>query len=336
MDANSASTLKLKFGIEAILNAENNLSNCEKFLEANCSREATSPTHSDCQSESSMQTNGSTSEAPVIKECFFVTPTENKLSNKKLEQKFFSSDSNESFSKFREGILTKSNLSMRSHRPLQYHPYSPPKASERFFPDQISSMKLQCSRSARGKSESPKSHHFSLRTPGVINAHTGLQTTEEEKIKHINSHTLLQTWKRDRIPSLNNKSISVSPSPIDIHRSNSSRSPTGLVHERRSSDNAFCDRMQNVGVKIRRSSDSDDVFNDVEKSPLASTDISTLWRTKPLSSCGKSSTSSSPGFVTSPDHTSKRSKFSENSTKLPHRSFYRKAKTVTMLTVKHN
>jgi len=76
---------------------------------------------------------------------------------------------------------------------------------------------------------------------------------------------------------------------------------------RRSSDQTIYERVLNAELKRRRISDSDDVFNDSERSPLSSKDLSSIWRQKQLSSRGMSSTSSSPGYITSPDHFNKKS-----------------------------
>ena len=288
--------MKLKFGIEAILHPKTTLNDSEHYVEKideSLSRGTASPIDSDCCSEASLSLKGSSNDA--MKERLLAPFAEDFPLNKKVLAKHFPTDI-----KFRDGLPVKSANLSRTQRALQYHPYIPSKdAPKRYFPESPVN-KLHCPHSVRGKSESPNSRLFSLSE--TLASQESVQMQEGEKFRLLNSNSSLgRSWKKDRISSPQHKSMSVSSSPAEHH--SFSRSPTLTGR----SDHASFERVQEANLKGRRNSDCDDVFNNSERSPKALKDLSSFWRPKPLSSRGMSSSSSSPGYVTSPDHLNKRS-----------------------------
>ena len=313
-DSNSAATLKLKFGIETILNTNSHLTKREEKVEQSnkiSPRINLSPVHSNCNSEPAEQDRCLQSESMGKKQSVLSSERKNTLVHGKISPATNLVDS-KAMNGIRENFKSTSPI-RRHHKVFQYHPYSPTKThSERCFSDSSSSLESQDGRPIRGKSESPNYRPFSQ----VHSVNYNYESNEkklkpEDKISNSCSKTSYNlTWKQDLIHSSKKKSMSSSLPPHDTNSTNFHLSSSVVKSERRPSNHFLRACSHEDDQHPRRSSDSDEVFNESERSPTIPKDVASAWRQQHLTPRGvTSSTSSSPGFLTSPDQL-KRSKHS--------------------------
>ena len=284
--------MKLKFGIEAILNPKIKSNKNNADMETSESRENLSPAHSDSISESgSTSTCNFSHERQPHSRSSTSSPDESKKNIfREIFQRSLADNEKKKNCFFHSGLSP-----THSERKFQYNSYSPLKLA----PNPEINHKNLDSRAIKQKIEPPKHHPYSPFIHSLNKKFQDEPTTyadaskiTEAKQSNI-SHNL---WKRDAIPSL----------PKTVTRIGVSQpgsvTPTILKNEHNFSDHLSPTCGNNETLNLRKISDSDDVFNENEHPPLSNKDLVNFWRQKKLSSRGMSSVSSPPSFVGSPEH----------------------------------